>query len=121
MTNRPDDQIVRSFVVTDGRTEGPIDDLHLDTTVEVTGATGADLQFEPAALLQRCGRRITVSQLATALDLPIGTTKVLVGDLVTSGHLRIRKVGGHPTAESDYGQQTEMIDRLITGVKRLWQ
>lgn len=114
--SEPPGELIRPFLMTGGRTRSSIDDLQFETMVERTGADGQALRFEAARVHELAGRTIAIAEISATLDVPIGAIKVLVGDLVGSGHLRLHRTTG--PAETGH---VELLNRLITGLKRLWQ
>jgi Protein of unknown function (DUF742) len=86
--------IVRPYAVTKGRTvpaSGSQVGL-IDVVVAVADAQlPADLRLlrEHRRLLSRCRQPITVVDLASDIDLPVGVVRVLLGDLSQYGALRV--------------------------------
>ncbi|GAA3249544.1 DUF742 domain-containing protein [Nonomuraea helvata] len=104
-----DEPLVRPYTITGGRTTSERDDLTLITLVtaisEVSSATGRDLrrmQPEHRSIVALCKRPLAVAEVASALDLPVSVTKILIGDLIEIGQLRARpplafaQAGGFP-------------------------
>src|SRR5262249_42339431 len=85
--------VVRPYLVTKGRTvpaAGPGIGL-IDVVVAVAGAQPAGLRRGPEhrQLLARCRRPVTVVDLASDVDLPVGVVQVLLGDLGEYGIVRV--------------------------------
>src|SRR6185369_5343548 len=77
--------VVRPYAVTHGRTEPTRGDFNLITQVTATRTLrdGDDgRQPEHAAILRLCQNPTSVAEIATHLDLPVGTVRVLLGDLL---------------------------------------
>jgi hypothetical protein len=57
-----------------------------------------------------------VAEISARLDLPLGVARVLVGDLVTSGYLRVQ-----PTLNdnSTRDERRELIGRTLRGLRAL--
>jgi hypothetical protein len=72
--------------------------------------TRADLEPEHLALLSRCSRAMSVADLSSALDLPLGVIRILVADLRDEGLVKI----DHPRLErvTDIGLLMEVADGL---------
>ncbi|MGW7263801.1 DUF742 domain-containing protein [Streptomyces sp. NPDC054842] len=86
------DPLVRVYVVTGGRSRPTRNTLDPDTLlVGVDDAPGVPAGPEERALaeLLRAGP-LSVAEAAGELELPVSVTKVLVADLVDSGHLVTR-------------------------------
>jgi uncharacterized protein DUF742 len=85
--------LVRHYAKTAGRTRPTRADVELDTIVTAVGAptsADADLGPEHATIVRLCQNRLSVTELATRLDLPAGTVLVLLGDLLDRGLIRTR-------------------------------
>ncbi|MFE1953119.1 MULTISPECIES: DUF742 domain-containing protein [Streptomyces] len=84
-----DTQFVRPFIITGGRALPAQADLRLETLVVATDPVegAAPLAFERRRIVALCAQATTVAQIAEAVEVPLGVAKVLVSDLVVSGHL----------------------------------
>lgn len=85
--------VVRHYAMTSGRTRPTRGDFDLITlVVAARSLTAGDngLQPEHSAIIRLCQRPVSVAELATALDLPAGTVRVLLGDLLDRGFIRTR-------------------------------
>ncbi len=115
---QPEASLVRPYTLTAGRT---------DTTVELP--LEAPLQTLQAALfhqwppndvrgkiVQLCVKRPSVAEVSSRLDLPLGVARVLVGDLVTSGYLRVQAT---LTERSTRDERRELIGRTLRGLRAL--
>ncbi|MDP9799624.1 hypothetical protein J2S43_008136 [Catenuloplanes nepalensis] len=79
--------VVRPYAVTRGRTR-PAGDLDLVTLMITTGKGargGRALPPEQREILRLCHSPHSVAEAAANAGLPLGTTRVLLGDLVTAG------------------------------------
>jgi hypothetical protein len=84
--------VVRPYAVTRGRTRPPGRPLDLIAVVIGAAPSMADrmwLEPEHLRLLARCRRPITVADLASDMDLPLGVVRVLLGDLRDRGLARV--------------------------------
>ena len=83
--------LIRPYIVTGGRTESSID-LPSEATIE-TRESARRPRWRPddvrGEIVSLCVTRPSVPQIAAHLRLPLGVARVLVGDLVTSGHLQV--------------------------------
>ena len=85
--------VVRHYAMTSGRTRPTRGEFDLITLiVAARGGTGSDtgLQPEHATIVELSQNPISVAEIATALDLPVGTVRVLLGDLLDRGYIRTR-------------------------------
>ena len=86
--------VVRPYLVTKGRTVpaagggiGLIDVVV--AAIDPQPPAGLRLGPEHRQLLARCGRPVTVVDLASDVDLPVGVVQVLLGDLSEYGIVRV--------------------------------
>jgi hypothetical protein len=84
--------VVRPYAVTRGRTRSQ--GRQLDLVAVVVGAAPSKmdrrwLEPEHLRLLSRCRQPITVADLASDLELPLGVVRVLIGDLRDKGLARV--------------------------------
>lgn len=111
--------LVRPFYLTRGRTQGR---LALDALVcrpsggaearaPESGGDGTALEAEHARILALCDEPLAVAELAGRLRLPLGVVRVLLDDLVETGHLDV--------ALDRALLDDDLLDRLIRGVERL--
>lgn len=85
--------VVRHYAMTYGRTRPTRGDFDLVTIVVATRSrlpAEAWTQPEHAAIIRLCQSPMSVAELATRLDLPVGTVRVLLGDLLDHGYIRSR-------------------------------
>ncbi|WP_433832995.1 DUF742 domain-containing protein [Actinoplanes sp. CA-015351] len=86
------DPLVRPFMLTGGRTAPRHDGLRVETPLAaVPAALSAPLRFEARRIVELCQRPQSLADLAAALKVPLGVVRVIVGDLITDGHLRIEE------------------------------
>jgi hypothetical protein len=85
--------VVRHYAMTSGRTRptrGEFDLITLIVAARASTGTDSGLQPEHATIIQLCQNPVSVAELATVLDLPVGTVRVLLGDLLDRGYIRTR-------------------------------
>jgi hypothetical protein len=85
--------VVRHYAMTSGRTRPRRGEFDLITLVMATRTpTQVDtgLQPELAAIVRQSQEPVSVAELATRMDLPTGTVRVLLGDLLDRGYIRTR-------------------------------
>ncbi|QBS44254.1 hypothetical protein DMB37_33365 [Nocardia sp. CS682] len=94
-----DEQFVRPFVVTAGRTTPLMDGLRIETLVQAPpSALSAPLQFEQRTVVQLCQQPHSIAEIGTALRVPVGVAKVVVSDLVAGGYATVREADQLSTA-----------------------
>ena len=113
-----DDQpsLVRPYTLTAGRTdsrvnlplEAPIEDVLSD---EPQRWPGNDVRAQICAM---CGANPSVAEIAARLSLPVNVARVLIGDLVSSGHLRVRTT---LSDRSSIDERRELIGRTLRGLR----
>ncbi|MBN6050403.1 DUF742 domain-containing protein [Nonomuraea sp. RK-328] len=93
--DQADEPLVRPYTITGGRTTPERDDLTLITLVTAIAEAPADnglrrLQPEHRTILALCKQPLAVAEVASALNLPVSVTKILIGDLIEAGQVRSR-------------------------------
>ena len=116
----PADQpsLVRPYTLTAGRTDSRVN-LPLEAPVEAVVSDksprwpGNDVRAQICAL---CENSPSVAEIAAHLSLPVGVARVLIGDLVSSGHLRV-----HTTLsdQSTIDERRELLGRTLRGLRAL--
>ncbi|WP_327589891.1 DUF742 domain-containing protein [Nonomuraea sp. NBC_00507] len=104
-----DGPLVRPYTITGGRTAPERDDLTLITLVTAIAELSSEtrrrlrrMQPEHRTICALCKRPLAVAEVASALNLPVSVTKILIGDLIENGQLRARppltfaQAGGFP-------------------------
>ena len=116
----PDDQpnLVRPYTLTAGRTDSRVS-LPLEAPIEalVTDKPrrwpGNDVRAQICAM---CESSPSVAEIAARLSLPVGVARVLIGDLVAAGHLRVRTT---LSERSTVDERRELIGRTLRGLRAL--
>lgn len=108
---RPD--LVRPFLMTGGRTR-PVDEgLPIETMVRsILSADSAALRFEAADIVALTVRPASIAEIAANLHIPLGVARILVGDLVASGHVTFR-------SPEEVSTDLNVLERLIDRVRAL--
>ncbi len=109
--------VARAYTVTGGRTR-PRVELRFDL-IDMIGWTGkqvdpASVSHESRRILELCQRPITVADLASALGLPLGIVRVLLGDLVHDGLVDVRV-----PAPQGRGPDQRLLARVLAGIRAL--
>jgi hypothetical protein len=110
--------LVRPYTLTAGRTDTKVD-LPLEAPVQTLQAGLAHRWPADDArgrIIQLCVTRPSVAEISARLNLPVGVTRVLVGDLVLSGYLRVHRT---LTEQSTRDERHELIGRTLRGLKAL--
>ena len=85
---RPERALVRPHVITGGRAHPTRNIFDLVTLVTAARTQLAGLSPEKRRVMALCqGGALSVAEVSAHLDLPVSVTKVLLSDLVDSGHI----------------------------------
>lgn len=104
------------YLLTGGRARPVDESLEMEAQILATPAGRADLarlSFENRDIVGACRQPLAVAEVAARLGLQLGVTRVLVSDLVTTGHLTVRR------PESDPKRRAQIIERVIRGLERI--
>jgi Protein of unknown function (DUF742) len=110
--------LVRPYTLTAGRTDSRVN-LPLEAPIEAILSDkpprwpGNDVRGQICAM---CANNPSVAEIAARLSLPVGVARVLIGDLVSSGHLRVRTT---LSDQSSIDERRELIGRTLRGLRAL--
>jgi Protein of unknown function (DUF742) len=110
--------MVRPYRLTSGRTDSRVH-LPLEALVRTldSGPTprwpGSDVR---ARILALGGDSPSVAEIAAQLSLPLGVARVLIGDLVAEGYLRVHATLSDTASTDD---RRELIGRTLRGLRAL--
>ncbi len=108
----------RPYTLTGGRTRARIE-LPIEVTVQTLVSDG-EVDWAPGdvrtVIVRLCHDRPSIAEISSYADLPIGVTRVLVGDLVESGHLRVHAT---LTDDSTASERRRLIERTLSGLRAL--
>lgn len=110
--------LVRPYTLTAGRTDSRVE-LPLEAPVGTLDPAkaprwpGHDVR---GRIVQLCDDSPSVAEIAAHLSLPLGVARVLIGDLVTQGYLRV-----HSTLDdtASFDERRELIGRTLRGLRAL--
>lgn len=104
---------LRPFIITGGRTEVNHSDLHIDTLVStLPGDRKTSRGFEHRAVLTMCEKAVSIAELASDLDLPVGVVIVVIDDLLEDNLLLVHQKRASTVSIS-------VLERLVEGVRAL--
>ncbi|OBJ25930.1 hypothetical protein A5621_04055 [Mycobacterium colombiense] len=110
--------LVRPYTLTSGRTDTNVD-LPLEAPIQ-TLQVGLTHRWPPndarGRIIQLCVDSPSVAEISARLDLPLGVARVLVGDLVLSGYLRVHKT---LSERSTRDERHDLIGRTLRGLRAL--
>jgi Protein of unknown function (DUF742) len=116
--HEPDDEpyrprLIRSYTLTAGRTATSVD-LAMEATLRLqAGAEAPVLSPSAAQVLEVCDRR-SVAEVSALTKMPIGVTRVLLGDLIEQGLVRIQATINDKTSTDE---RLELIERTLRGLR----
>ncbi len=110
--------LVRPYTLTAGRTDSRVN-LPLEAPIE-TLTPGKPPRWPSndvrGQILTLCVANPSVAEIAAYLSLPLGVARVLIGDLVTQGYLRVHTTLGDSTTDDE---RRELIGRTLRGLRAL--
>lgn len=113
--------LVRPYTLTSGRTDTNVE-LPLEAPIQALPAGLAHrwpANDARGRIIQLCGQgppSPSVAEISARLDLPLGVARVLVGDLVLSGYLRVHKT---LSERSTRDERYDLIGRTLRGLRAL--
>jgi hypothetical protein len=111
--NEPE-PIVRPYALTGGRTR-PAHAYPVEALV-VTSFSGDRIDArrgpEAHAICKLCTHSRSVAEIAALLRVPVGVTRILVGDLADEGLVLVHE-------QSDETPHADLVERVLSGLRRL--
>ncbi|MFD9698447.1 DUF742 domain-containing protein [Lentzea sp. NPDC059081] len=107
--------IVRAYAWTGGRTVSEVH-LEIESLVSVNERSSTAVRPEHQDVLALCHSPRSVAEIAALRGLPLGVTKVLLGDMAAHGLIDV-----HRTASSFGGDRPDdaLLERVLAGLRRL--
>ncbi|UFN46382.1 DUF742 domain-containing protein [Nocardioides okcheonensis] len=106
-------RLIRSYTITAGRTATAVD-LPMEATLRLqAGAEAPVLTPSAAQVLEVCDRK-SVAEVSALTKMPIGVTRVLLGDLIEQGLVRIQAT---ITEKTSTDERLELIERTLRGLR----
>lgn len=108
--------LVRPYTMTRGRSSPDRGQFDLITLVVARRAVPTSTQLFPeqARIVELCRRPLSVAEVGASLDLPLGTVRVLLGDLVEAGLIETHE----PPTLSELPSE-ELLRELLAGLRAL--
>lgn len=110
--------LVRPYTLTAGRTDTGVD-IPLEAPIQTLQPGIAHrwpVNDARAKIIRLCVKSPSVAEISARLDLPVGVARVLVGDLVLSGYVRVHRT---LTEQSTRDERHELIGRTLRGLRAL--
>jgi len=110
------DRLVRSYVVTGGRTRtADVSDLALESLVVLSpGAQAGQLQYEKAQIAALCRDVLSVAEIAAHTHLPLGVARVLLADMLAEGFLDVHVPS---TNRSGSRPDAALLEKVLDGLR----
>lgn len=108
-------RLARPYLITEGRTLSARHDLDLTTLVQA-GTSAAHVNGpERAQIARLCGRgALSIAELSSRVNLPTSITKILVADLIDTGHLSTRTPSAGAARPSE-----QLLQEILDGLNAL--
>ncbi|MER5623348.1 MULTISPECIES: DUF742 domain-containing protein [unclassified Streptosporangium] len=109
--------IVRPYILTRGRTEptrGRFDLITLVVTIRQVSSREPGLDPECLAIVRLCQLAQSVAEIAAHMNLPAGTVRVLLSDLLDQGFIAIQE----PHSETDMHDE-RLYRAVLDGLRAL--
>lgn len=110
-------RLLRAYAVTGGRTRPRHADLEMESLVATTGlgeSAVRTLSMERRAIAHVCRQVLSIAEVSAHLDLPLGVTRVLVGDMAAEGLVSIHRPSS-PEAQPDLS----LLQRVLAGLRAI--
>jgi hypothetical protein len=107
---------LRPYAMTEGRTEPSGPDLAIEDLIGPTSAADPPswLSLEHRTIALACRETLSVAELAARVDLPLGVTRVLVGDLASQGMVTVHRAPSHAGPPN-----VALLEQVLDGLQRL--
>ena len=109
-------RLVRPYALTGGRTRAKVGDLPIEALIVavVSAAERARLRPEAKRIVDLCDAPISVAEVSAHIQVPLGTARVLVGDLVADGLVEVHRM------ENGNGRpDVRLLERVLDGLQAL--
>lgn len=115
--NPPDGpgRVVPVYAITGGRTRSAAAELPMESLVMATDhEPWHGLQVEYRAILEMADRPVSLVEIGSALQVPVGVARVLVSDLAGTGYVAVHE----PEPTGDDGRpHPALLERLLQGLR----
>jgi hypothetical protein len=103
--------------MTGGRTRPAHTDLEIEALVSTTsqGERSPKLTVEQRAIAALCRDILSIAEISARLDLPLGVTRVLVGDMADEGMVMLHR----PTQQAGDRPDLALLERVLYGLRSI--
>jgi hypothetical protein len=114
----PRGQLIRPYTVTRGRTE-PTGDIAIEAVLVTTARGRQEAAFagrDKHMIADLCnGRALSLAEIASHIEVPLGVARVLVADMATEGMLTLHTASG----DENYEERLELLEKVLSGLRKL--
>jgi Protein of unknown function (DUF742) len=112
-SDEPTARIVRPYTITAGRTRSSVD-LPMEATLRLEPPS-VDHEWDgvQAQIMEVCDTR-SVAEVSALVAMPIGVVRVLLGDLVEQGFLRVQATLNDSSSRDE---RLDLIERTLRGLR----
>jgi hypothetical protein len=109
-------RLVRPYALTGGRTRASIGDLPIEALVVSTreGLEAVGPRHEARRIVTLCREPLSVAEVSARIGIPLGVARVLVGDLLSDGHVQV-----HRATVGDARPDVRLLTRVLDGLQAL--
>ena len=108
-------RVVPVYAITGGRTRSSAAELPMESLVMATERVSwHGLQAEYRTILEMADRPVSLVEIGSALEIPVGVARVLVSDLAGTGYVEVYE----PEPTGDDGRpHPALLERLLEGLR----
>lgn len=108
-------RVVPVFAITGGRTRSAVVELPMESLVTTTDRTPwPGMQAEYRAILDMADQPVSLVEIGSVLQVPVGVARVLVSDLAGTGYVAVYE----PEPIGDDGRpRPVLLERLLEGLR----
>lgn len=107
-------RVVPVYAVTGGRTRSDAAELPMESLVMATAHPTGGLQAEYREILELADRPVSLVEIGSALQVPVGVARVLVSDLAGAGYVAVHRP--EPT-RGDGRPHPAVLERLLENLR----
>lgn len=108
---------IRPYTLTSGRTKATVE-LPVEATLALAPDRPRedDLDASHARVVALCAGSPSVAEISSRVGAPLGVVRVLISDLVESGHLTVQATLGGDASSSE---REDLIERTLRGLRAI--
>ena len=107
-------RVVPVYAVTGGRTRSDSAELPMESLVMATAGPADGMQAEYRQILELADRPVSLVEIGSVLQVPVGVARVLVSDLAGAGYVAVHR----PEPRSRDGRpHPAVLERLLEGLR----